>query len=55
MSKIVLWVSDLAAQSDFYAKLFGAQVISSTDGFAELTDHTNTMLTPRLPGLKLPA
>ena len=49
MSKIVLWVSDLAAQADFYGKLLGAQVISSTDGFAELTDHINTVLLHLLP------
>ena len=49
MSKIVLWVSDLAAQSDFYGKLLGAKVISSADAFAELTDHTNTVLLHLLP------
>jgi catechol 2,3-dioxygenase-like lactoylglutathione lyase family enzyme len=49
MSKIVLWVSDLTAQADFYGKLLGAQVISSTDAFAELTDRTNTVLLHVLP------
>ena len=51
MSKIVLWVSDLAAQSDFYSKLLGAKVISSTDAFVELTDHTNTVLLHLLPAV----
>ncbi len=49
MSKIVLWVSDLAAQSDFYGKLLGAKVISSTDGFAELSSDTNSVLLHLLP------
>ena len=49
MSKIVLWVSDLTAQADFYAKLLGVQIKHQTDAFAELSSDSNSVLLHLLP------
>ena len=49
MTKIVLWVSDLNAQADFYATLFAVKSPTVGDGFAEITDGTNAVLLHTLP------
>ncbi|MDE2386607.1 MAG: hypothetical protein KGL77_02790 [Actinomycetales bacterium] len=49
MSKIVLWVSDLDAQVDFYSRLFDVAHAYSDAGFAEVTDGTNSVLLHQLP------
>lgn len=49
MTKIVLWVSDLNAQADFYAKLFAVSAPTVGDGFAEVSDGTNAVLLHTLP------
>lgn len=49
MSKIVLWVSDMDAQIDFYANLLGLKVEMLNDGFAALSSETNTLLLHELP------
>lgn len=49
MSKIVLWVSDLDAQVDFYSNLFGVNGAYRDGGFAEVTDGLNSVLLHKLP------
>ena len=49
MSKIVLWVSDLDAQIDFYSSLFEVANPYRVDGFAEVADSTNSVLLHQLP------
>ena len=48
MSSIVLWVSDLQAQEDFYSRLFGVPVVGSTNGFVEVSDGKNSVLLHQL-------
>jgi catechol 2,3-dioxygenase-like lactoylglutathione lyase family enzyme len=49
MSKIVLWVSDLDAQVDFYTRLFDVAHAYRDAAFAEIADGTNSVLLHRLP------
>jgi predicted enzyme related to lactoylglutathione lyase len=49
MSKIVLWVSDLNAQVDFYSRLFDVAHAYRDAGFAEVTDGENSVLLHQLP------
>lgn len=49
MSKIVLWVSDLDAQVDFYSRLFDVAHAYRDAGFAEVSDATNSVLLHQLP------
>lgn len=49
MTKIVLWVSDLAAQIEFYSKLLDANIAHESDGFAEVSSATNSVLLHHLP------
>jgi catechol 2,3-dioxygenase-like lactoylglutathione lyase family enzyme len=49
MSKIVLWVSDLDAQIDFYSRLFNVTDVYRDGGFADVTDGTNSVLLHKLP------
>ena len=49
MSKIVLWVSDLEAQLDFYSSLFGVTNPHREQGFAEVADSTNSVFLHQLP------
>lgn len=49
MSKIVLWVSDLDAQVEFYSRLFDVTSPYRVDDFAEVSDGTNSVLLHRLP------
>ena len=49
MSKIVLWVSDLDAQINFYSNLLDAKVGVRNEGFAELSSSDNCVLLHELP------
>lgn len=49
MSKIVLWVSDLSTQRDFYERLFGVSNSYITEGFSSVTHVSNTVLLHELP------
>lgn len=49
MSKIVLWVSDLDAQIEFYSALFECDSPYRADGFASVTGGTNEVLLHQLP------
>ncbi len=49
MSKIVLWVSDLNHQAEFYAALLAAPISSSGPEFAEVSDGQNSVLIHLLP------
>jgi predicted enzyme related to lactoylglutathione lyase len=44
MSKIVLWVSDLNHQAEFYAALLAAPISSDGPEFAEVSDGQNSVL-----------
>lgn len=49
MSKIVLWVSDLAAQTEFYRALFEGAVSNASAEFAEVSGGDNSVLLHLLP------
>lgn len=49
MSKIVLWVSDIKAQQDFYEKLLGVSNSYTTEGFCSVTHDSNSVLLHELP------
>lgn len=49
MTKIVLWVSDLDAQIEFYSNLLGLELIGRESGFAELVSQVNSLLLHELP------
>lgn len=49
MTKIVLWVSDLDAQTAFYCALLGIEVGVRSDGFVELNSKDNSVLLHELP------
>lgn len=49
MSKIVLWVSDMDAQVNFYSSLLDVKQAIREPGFAELSSETNTVLMHELP------
>jgi catechol 2,3-dioxygenase-like lactoylglutathione lyase family enzyme len=49
MSKVVLWVSDLKAQIDFYSKLFDVKRGFIGDDFAEVSCESNSVLLHTLP------
>ena len=49
MSKVVLWVSDIAAQSSFYSALFDVAEPAQDNGFAEVADGVNSVLLHALP------
>ncbi len=49
MTKIVLWVSDLERQMEFYMKLLDATIAHQSDGFAEVASATNSVLLHQLP------
>jgi hypothetical protein len=44
MSRIVLWVSDLNHQAEFYAALLAAPISSGGPEFAEVSDGQNSVL-----------
>lgn len=44
MTSIVLWVSDLNKQSEFYSALLGADVTSSNADFASISNEQNKVL-----------
>ena len=49
MTKIVLWVSDLDAQTAFYSALLGLEVGARSEGFVELISEDNAVLLHELP------
>ena len=49
MTKIVLWVSDLDAQTAFYSALLGLEVGARSEGFVELISEVNAVLLHELP------
>ncbi len=49
MSTIVLWVSDLEAQSDFYASLFDVDAPTVQGDFVSISSDLNTVLLHLLP------
>ena len=49
MSKIVLWVSDLAAQTEFYRALFDGGISNASPEFAEVSGGGNSALLHLLP------
>ena len=49
MSRIVLWVSDLNHQTEFYAALLAAPISSAGPEFAEVSDGQNSVLIHLLP------
>ena len=49
MSRIVLWVSDLNHQAEFYAALLAAPISSGGPEFAEVRDGQNSVLIHLLP------
>ncbi|MEO0024025.1 MAG: hypothetical protein RL196_466, partial [Actinomycetota bacterium] len=49
MSKIVLWVSDLAVQTEFYRSLFDGTVSNASAEFAEVSGGGNSVLLHLLP------
>lgn len=49
MTKIVLWVSDLAAQTSFYMELLDAVVGEESDGFRQLISNRSEILLHELP------
>ena len=49
MSSIVLWVSDIEAQTIFYSELFGIPAPISVNGFANVSDGKNAVLVHQLP------
>ena len=49
MSRIVLWVSDINHQADFYSALFDTTPKSSTSEFSEISDGHNSVLLHALP------
>jgi catechol 2,3-dioxygenase-like lactoylglutathione lyase family enzyme len=49
MSKIVLWVSDLAAQVRFYRELLDGEVRNESAEFAEVYSEYNSVLLHLLP------
>ncbi len=49
MTKIVLWVSDLEAQSSFYSALLEASVGESSAGFRQIVSTANEVLLHQLP------
>ena len=49
MSRIVLWVSDINHQADFYSALFDTTPQSTSAEFSEISDGANTVLLHALP------
>jgi predicted enzyme related to lactoylglutathione lyase len=49
MSTIVLWVSDINRQADFYSALLGAPITSKSDEFCAVGDEANSVLLHLLP------
>ena len=49
MSSIVLWVSEINRQADFYSALLDAPVTSKSDEFCEVGDEKNSVLLHLLP------
>ena len=49
MSRIVLWVSDINHQAQFYSALLEAPISSSSAEFAEVSDGHNSVLIHLLP------
>lgn len=49
MSRIVLWVSDINHQAEFYSALLAAPISSSSPEFAEVSDGQNSVLIHLLP------
>ena len=49
MSRIVLWVSDLNHQAEFYSALLAAPISSGTSEFADVSDGQNSVLIHILP------
>ena len=49
MSKIVLWVSDLPAQTEFYLALFDGAVSNASREFAQVSGSGNSVLLHLLP------
>jgi len=49
MSRVVLWISDLEAQINFYSNLLGLTVGMRDEGFAELSNAANSVLLHELP------
>lgn len=44
MTKIVLWVSDLDAQIEFYSNLLGLELVNRAQDFAELAGQVNPLI-----------
>ncbi len=49
MSKVVLWISDLEAQINFYSNLLGLTVGMRDEGFVDLSNAANSVLLHELP------
>ena len=49
MSRIVLWVSDINHQAEFYSALLAAPISSSGPEFSEVSDGQNSVLIHLLP------
>ena len=49
MSRIVLWVSDINRQADFYSALLSAPITSKSDDFCSVADEKNSVLLHLLP------
>ena len=49
MSTIVLWVSDINRQANFYSALLEAPIISKSDEFCAVGDEKNSVLLHLLP------
>lgn len=49
MSSIVLWVSDINRQANFYSALLGAPITSKSDDFCAVSDEKNSVLLHLLP------
>jgi catechol-2,3-dioxygenase len=49
MSKIVLWVSSIQRQGEFYQDLLGLSRTAHTGEFSEVSDGTNSVLLHLLP------
>lgn len=49
MSRIVLWVSDINHQADFYSALFDTTAKSTSADFSEVSDSQNCVLLHLLP------
>jgi predicted enzyme related to lactoylglutathione lyase len=49
MSSIVLWVSDINRQAEFYSALLDAQIAEKSDEFCSVSNQENSVLLHLLP------